>query len=44
MYYIPMGMVNGADVSVGKYLGQSLIPSLIGNSKLFRHLQLEYHH
>jgi hypothetical protein len=31
MFYIPIGMVNGADVSVGRYIGQSMIPSLIGN-------------
>ncbi|WWC68371.1 uncharacterized protein I206_102296 [Kwoniella pini CBS 10737] len=31
MYYIPIGMLNGADVSVGKYIGRSMIPSLIGN-------------
>ncbi|KAL7420620.1 hypothetical protein Q5752_004571 [Cryptotrichosporon argae] len=31
MYYIPIGMINGADVSVGKYVSQSMIPSMIGN-------------
>ncbi|BEI79476.1 hypothetical protein CcaverHIS002_0100050 [Cutaneotrichosporon cavernicola] len=31
MYYVPLGMVSGADVSIGRYIGQSLIPSLIGN-------------
>lgn len=33
MYYIPVGMVNGADVSSAKYIAQSLIPSFIGNCK-----------
>ncbi|GMK57978.1 hypothetical protein CspeluHIS016_0500100 [Cutaneotrichosporon spelunceum] len=31
MYYIPVGMLNGADVSSAKYIVQSLIPSFIGN-------------
>jgi hypothetical protein len=31
MFYIPMGIINGADVSVGRYIGHSMIPSLIGN-------------
>ncbi|OCF30508.1 hypothetical protein I316_07836 [Kwoniella heveanensis BCC8398] len=31
MYYVPIGMINGADVSVGRYVWQSMIPSLIGN-------------
>jgi len=31
MFYIPIGMINGADVSVGRYIGHSMIPSLIGN-------------
>lgn len=31
MYYIPMGMVNGADVSSARYIAQSLVPSFIGN-------------
>jgi hypothetical protein len=31
MFYIPIGMINGADVSVGRYIGRSMIPSLIGN-------------
>lgn len=31
MYYIPMGILNGADVSIGTYIGRSMIPSLIGN-------------
>ncbi|KAK6907629.1 hypothetical protein L486_05548 [Kwoniella mangroviensis CBS 10435] len=31
MYYIPIGMLNGANVSVGRYVGRSMIPSLIGN-------------
>lgn len=31
MFYIPIGMVNGADVSVATYIGRSMIPSLIGN-------------
>jgi hypothetical protein len=33
MYYIPMGMVNGANVNSAKYIADSLIPSLIGNCK-----------
>ncbi len=33
MYYVPLGMVSGAHVSMGTYIGQSLIPSLIGNSE-----------
>lgn len=31
MYYIPIGIINGADVGVGTYIGRSMIPSLIGN-------------
>ncbi|RSH84226.1 uncharacterized protein EHS24_005735 [Apiotrichum porosum] len=31
MYYIPMGMLNGADVSAARYIAQSLVPSFIGN-------------
>jgi hypothetical protein len=31
MFYIPIGMVNGAPVSVGRYVWHSMIPSLIGN-------------
>lgn len=31
MFYIPIGMINGADVSVGRYIWHSMIPSLIGN-------------
>jgi len=31
MYYIPIGMVNGANVSVATYIAQSMIPSAIGN-------------
>ncbi|CAK9783799.1 Formate/nitrite transporter [Cutaneotrichosporon oleaginosum] len=31
MYYVPLGMLSGAEVSMGRYLGQSLVPSLIGN-------------
>jgi hypothetical protein len=33
MYYIPLGMINGADVSSAKYIADSLIPSFIGNCK-----------
>jgi formate/nitrite transporter len=32
MYLIPMGMFNGADISVGTYIWKSLIPSTIGNA------------
>jgi formate/nitrite transporter FocA (FNT family) len=31
MFYIPIGMINGADVGVGRYIWHSMIPSLIGN-------------
>jgi hypothetical protein len=31
MYYIPMGILNGADVGIGRYIWHSMIPSLIGN-------------
>lgn len=34
MYYIPMGMLNGADVSAARYNAQSLVPSFIGNCEL----------
>lgn len=33
---IQMGMLNGADISVAKYIRESIIPSFIGNSK-FHH-------
>lgn len=28
-----MGIMNGANVGIGKYIGMSMIPSLIGNSE-----------
>ena len=31
MYYIPMGILNGANVGIGRYIWHSMIPSLIGN-------------
>jgi hypothetical protein len=31
MFYIPIGMISGAPVSVGRYVWHSMIPSLIGN-------------
>jgi formate/nitrite transporter FocA (FNT family) len=31
MYYVPVGMIVGANVSSAKYIAQSLIPSFIGN-------------
>lgn len=31
MFVVPMGMFNGADISVGKYLWKSLIPVTLGN-------------
>lgn len=33
MYFVPMGMLNGAPISVGRYVGQSVLPSFIGNSE-----------
>jgi len=34
-------MFNGADVSVGKYIAQSMIPSFIGNGELIPSLRDE---
>ena len=31
MFFIPMGMLNGADVSIGQMLTANLIPATIGN-------------
>lgn len=28
-----MGMLNGADISVAKYIRESILPSFIGNSE-----------
>ncbi|KAK9473011.1 Formate/nitrite transporter-domain-containing protein [Dipodascopsis tothii] len=31
MFLIPIGMINGADLSVGKFIWKSLVPSTLGN-------------
>jgi formate/nitrite transporter len=33
MYFVPMGMLHGAPISVGRYVGSSVLPSFIGNSE-----------
>jgi formate/nitrite transporter FocA (FNT family) len=31
MFFIPLGMLNGADVSIGQFLFSNLLPVTIGN-------------
>ncbi|BEI85712.1 hypothetical protein CcaverHIS002_0511130 [Cutaneotrichosporon cavernicola] len=31
MYFVPMGMLNGASITVGRYIVRSVLPSFIGN-------------
>jgi len=31
MFFVPNGMIHGADVSVGEFLGKNLIPVTLGN-------------
>lgn len=31
MFYVPIGILSGADVSVGRYIARSMVPSFIGN-------------